>query len=593
MVALKLPIFSGMVPSVDPHIISEKNAAYSNNVWLYSGALVGLPERVALHTLVNPAATAAFRIPTDKGNPTYLYDSIWMEFEDNGTDFVSAPVADDKWRRFYWTSPSQRPVYNTFERIKAGLPAWILGLPQPGDITVDVSGGTSETIVSRAYVTTFVTEYGEEGPASAPFLANGKQDALFKITVAAAVANDLGVNRNIKKIRIYRTITSAAGVATYYNVAELDATTLSQEYVDNIPDTELASKPILESTAWTAPPNLDGIVAMPNGIMAGYINNELYFSEPYRPHAWPAAYSLTIDYDVVGMAVTGQTLVVCTVGAPVTASGVNPASITTSKLAIFEPCLSKGSILPTEDGVFYTSPNGLIAVNSGLIQNITKQFMSRDQWAGVAYKGRVNAGRLNGAYYAFGAGVEQAFDTAFQEDIAQFKAEDVGSPIGMLIDPANQNTGFTYISAPHEVKSVRNDGFSGEVLIVTEGQVFWLDQSPGYKTIPYLWRSKIFQVPEKKNFAALKAYFYDDNSIQNPNPPNHELDQVYDPLTQKAILRVYADNKLIAVRELRKSGELLRLPSGYKAELWQVEFEGIVKIKSFQMATSVKELSVV
>lgn len=593
MVSIKLPVFSGMVPSVDQHLLTDQNASFCNNAWLYSGALVGLPQKEMLHEMVNPAATVAFRIPIYDDDPSYLHDSVWVEFENNLTDFVSAPVADDQYRRFYWASPNQPTRYNTFERIQNGLPPFLLGLPSPGPLHVEVAGGSSETIVSRAYLATFVSEYGEEGPASEPFLANGKMDATFTITIPAANSADLGEDRNIKKIRLYRTIVSAAGTTTYYRLYETDATTSTQTFIDIVTDANLASLPILESTEWVAPPALEGMVSMPNGIMAGYVGNTLYFSEPYRPHAWPGIYSLTIDYDVVGMSVTGQTLVVCTKGNPITASGVNPASITTSKLAVFEPCLSKGSILPTEEGVYYTSPNGLILVNAGIIQNVTKQFISRDRWASIAYKGKVNAGRLNGAYIAYGAGIEQAFQNAFQDDFAQTEPEDEGSPVGVLIDPTNTNMGFTYISTKEEVKSVINDAFSGELIFVSDGKVYWLPQDPGYQTEPYVWRSKTFQPPVKVNFSALKIYFYDDPTFKTPNPRNVDLNQVYDPETQKGIVRIYADGVLVSAQEFRKSGELLRLPAGFKADFWQIEFEAIVKIKSFQMSTSVKELSVV
>jgi len=47
------------------------------------------------------------------------------------------------------------------------------------------------------------------------------------------------------------------------------------------------------------------------------------------------------------------------------------------------------------------------------------------------------------------------------------------------------------------------------------------------------------------------------------------------------------------VREIRSSGELLRIISGYKYETWQFEVEGRVLISNIQIATSVKELAVV
>lgn len=593
MVAVKLPIFSGMVPSVDPHLLGEQNAAYAENTWLYSGALVGLPQKAGLHTLVNPEATIAFRIPNNFDDPTYLYDSTWVEFENSSTDFISAPVSADAFRRFYWTSSSTQPVYNTLDRIKAGLPPWLLGLPPAGDITVVAAGGSSTSVVSRAYLATLVTEYGEEGPASVPVVVNDKPDATYTVTLAGVDPSDLGVNRNIKKIRLYRTITSAAGTATYYQVAEVDALTTTQDYNDTLPDSTLASRPLLESTAWTQPPDLDGMVAMPNGIVAGFIDNELWFSEAYRPHAWPAAYSLMLEFEIVGLAVVNQTLVVCTKGNPYTASGVNPASITTSMLGAFEPCLAKGSIRPTEEGVYYTSPNGLILVNAGFAQNITKQFISRDKWNALINRGKVNAGRFAGAYYAFGTGVQRiAQDDAFQQDFIQTE-QTTGSSHGFLVDPQNPNMGFVNLLDEADIKSVYNDAFSGEVLFVSEGKVWWLDQQPGYKTDPYIWKSKVFQTPDLRNFAAFKLYFYGDDDQVFANPQNFDKDQVFDPATQNAVVRVWADGKLILAHEIRKSGELHRMPSGFKAEFWQIEIEGIVKVKSFQMATSVKELSVV
>lgn len=593
MVAIKLPVFAGMVPSVDPHLLTEQNAAYSRDTWLYSGALAGMPAKSFLHQLVNPGATVAFRIPINQGDPTYLYNSLWVEFENSETDFISAPVAADEYDRYYWTSSSQVPTYNTMARIQNGDPPFVLGVPTPGDISVVASGGVSGTLVSRAYVTTLVTAYGEEGPASKPFLINGKVDDNFEVTIGAVAAANMGVTRNVTHIRLYRTIVSAQGTATYYRVAEVLAAGAPQIYNDSAPDSDISSNPILESTAWTGPPDLDGWAVMPNGIVAGFINNELYFSEAYRPHAWPAAYALTLEYDVVGLAVIGQTLVVCTKGNPVTASGVNPASITTSKLAAFEPCMSKGSILTTEEGVFFTSTNGIIQINAGYAVNLTKQYISRDQWNKLISRAKVNAARLGGAYYAFGSGVEALGQAdVFQEDMIQQTTDD-GSSDGFMVDTSNANVGFSYLADTSNIRSVINDQYSGEVLVVKDGAVYWLDQRPGYKYEPYMWKSKIFQPPVITNFSAFKVHLYPPEDFEFLNPQNFDIDQVFDPLTQLCVLRIYADNRLILAHEIRTSGELHRLPTGFKADFWQIEIEAGVKVKSFQMATSVKELSIV
>jgi hypothetical protein len=584
-----------MVPSVDEHLLQDSNAAYCRNAWLYSGALNGMPRKVPVYTLTDPDTTVAFRIPANNTDPAYLYDSQWMEFENPNTDFISAPVTADSFQRFYWTSTSMAaPLYNTYDRIVANLPAWKLGIPQPANISVVASGGTSATQVSRAYITTLVSEYGEEGPASNPFLINGKQDDTFAVTIAAVPADYRGVSRNVKKIRLYRTITSAAGTATYYLVTEVNATGAAQVYNDAMSDATLASNTILESTAWTEPPALQGFITMPNGIVAGYKGNELWFSEAYRPHAWPAAYSLVLEHDVVGMGIINQTLVVCTKGNPYTASGVNPASITTSKLAAFEPCLSKGSIVSTEEGVYYTSPNGLILVNPGIAQNITKQYISRDKWNEILNDGRVNAGRLGSAYYAFGANVQRVFQTnAFQNDFVQVNVTGAGAANGFMIDPTNNNVGFGFMTDTKDIKSVRNDQLSGELLAVRDGKVVWLDQRAGYGIDPYVWRSKVFQAPSLQNFAAFKCYFYPIEGFTFPVAQKFNLTQTFNPAQQLGIVRIYADDKLVLAHEIREPGELHRIPSGFRASFWYIEFEAQVKIKSFQMATTVKELSVV
>lgn len=593
MVAIKLPVFSGMVPSIDDHLLAETNAAYSNNAWLYSGALNGTPAKTALQSLVNPNTTVAFRATGPNDDPLDLFSGKWIEFENINTDFIKAPVSADQFNRYYWTSTSQPPTYNTYARIAAGQPPFLLGIPQAGPVSVAASGGSSSTLVSRAYLTTLVSAYGEEGPASDPFLINGKADDTFAVTVAGVLASDMGVNRNINRIRLYRTITSAAGTATYYLLAELPASASPQNFNDTVSDATLSSAPILESTAWTAPPALEGFVVMPNGIVAGYMGKELYFSEAYRPHAWPVAYSLTLEHEIVGLAVVNQTLVVCTNGNPVAASGVNPASITTSKLAPFEPCLSKGSIVSSEEGVFYASPNGLILVNAGMAANITKQYISRDLWAKVANQGRINACRLGSSYYAFETGASAAFQqSAFQQNAVQL-ANEAGTLVGFMIDPSNSNVGFTFLSDTVPVVSVANDIGTGDVILVKDGKIWAARLEPGYQTEPYKWTSKIFQTPEVKNFSAFKVFFYEDENYMPSGPANFDKGQQFNPANQQAIVRVYGDGKLVLTHELRKSGELHRLPSGYKAAFWQVEFEARVKIKSFQMATSVKELSIV
>lgn len=591
MAVIKLPIFSGMVPSVDKHLLSEQNAAYCSNAWLYSGSLMGIPERIKIHTLVNPNAQVVFRIPEAGQDEAYIFEGHWIEFVDEDTDFIKAPVAGDTFDRYYWCSPSEVPKYNTAARLIAGQPAWLLGLPQPGAPTIVIAGGTSTTLVSRSYLVTTVTEYGEEGPASTPLVvASAKADATFTVTLPAVLASDMGVNRNIKKLRLYRTVVGSDGSVDYYRVTEVNALTTTQTYVDAVSDTVLASQLALESVAWSAPPALEGMIAMPNGITCGFKGKELWFSEAYRPHAWPASYALYLEYDIVGLGLIGQSLVVCTKGNPYVAAGVNPASVTTSKLASLEPCLTKGSIVSSEEGVYYASANGLMLVNPGRADNITKQYISKDKWTEILNSGRVNGGKIGSAYYAFGAQVQALFqENMVQLDMVQ-QTQKLGSTQGFMLDPTNQNVGFTYIDAEDSILSVNNDTLSGEMVMVMDEGVWWHNQNPGFVSETFKWQSKVFQAPKKMNFVAFKCYLYGNPDFDWITPRNNNINQEFNPDEQLLVVRVYADGRLILAHEIRDSGELHKLPSGFKADFWQIEFEGRATVKNFQMATSVKEL---
>ena len=46
----------------------------------------------------------------------------------------------------------------------------------------------------------------------------------------------------------------------------------------------------------------------------------------------------------------------------------------------------------------------------------------------------------------------------------------------------------------------------------------------------------------------------------------------------------------MVVREIQRSGEVLLIPGGFKAEIWEVMFVGQIGMKFFKMASSVKEL---
>lgn len=588
MSAVKISAFGGMVPATDDNLLPDQAAAYAENTWLYAGDLVGIVTPSFVRDLSSPDISKVYRIPNNYYDQAHLEDATFLEFEHFDTDVLRSPVVGDTHERYYWASPAHAPRVNSRARISAGSPSFKLGVPPPGTPSVAAVGG-SAAATTRAYVATWVTAFDEEGPPSTPALVNGKIDSTWNITLVAPTAGEL-TDYNISKVRIYRTVTSTGGVATYFFVAEQDVADTT--YSDTATDAVVSSNEELQSTTWSAPPDdLQGLVSLPNGMIAGFREGELWFCEPYRPHAWPAAYALAVEYPIVGLGVSNQTLVVLTAGYPMLATGINPASITLSKLASFEPCSSRGSILSAPEGVYYASPNGLILVANGSASNITKGLIQKDRWNTLVSINTLRAANLGSAYFAFGSARQGFFEDGFvQENMVQ-QADFEGSYRGTLTDVTNQRVAMSVLSSEDVTKNVFNDPWSGAVLIVRNNKLYQLNLSDEEtEREPFLWRSKVFQAAEEQNFKALKVFFdvpswiAGQSAIRNVSPVQTLAGDQY------GIVRIYADEVLRMTRELRSSGELMMIPSGFKADYWQIEFEGRVRIKSVQMATSVKEL---
>ena len=600
MAVVKILAFGGMVPATDDRLLPDSAAALSRNCYLYTGQLVGMVAPKLIRNMINSDYGKAFRIPKNYYDAEHIEDAYWMEFVSIDTDVIRSPTVDDQYDRYYWVSPLEPPKVNSLDRIIAGQPAYLLGVPQPAAAPgiASITGGVG-AIETRSYVVTWVTAFGEEGQPSLPTSSAGKNDATWNLTLTPPLPVDV-TNYNLSKVRIYRTQVSTDS-ADFFFVIELPVTTTT--YADSITNSVVASNEIMASTDWQGPPSdLLGWVTMPNGMIAGWKGSELWFCEPFRPHAWPAAYSSVVEYPIIGLGVINQTLVVCTAGYPIVATGIHPDSISMSKLASFEPCMSRGSILSVPEGVFFASPNGLILVANGVASLVTEGLVQKDEWNNYNKIATLRATRMGSGYYAFGServGFAQVTaetppgigQVAFQDTMVQ-EDDFAGSYKGFLLDNANQRISFNTLTSDKITTNVFNDQWSGETLVIREDKLYRLDLSDlTYTRDTALWRSKIFQAPDKKNFAAIRVYFEIPTWAPfQSNPRVTDDNQTFDRTTQYGVLRVYADDRLIMTREIRTSSELMRLPSGFKADYWQIEIETIIKINSIQFATSVKEL---
>lgn len=612
MAVIKLEAFGGMLPAVDDRLLPENAAAYSRDAYLYSGALIGWRTPKSLFNLVSSTTRMAFRIPQDNAQTAITDASYWLEFADVDTDVVRTPVIDDSFQRYYFASPSVRPKYNTLARIAASSSAWYLGVPAPTNApAVSPGGGTGLNLASaRAYVYTYVTAYGEESAPSPPLVQNGYVDDTWVVTVTAPDANDMGVNRNITETNIYRTVTATDGTASFFLVDTIAAAVTT--YNDTISDDIIAENVELPSTTWTPPPDdLQGIIQGANGMVVGFRENEVWFSEPFRPHTFPSAYTLTTEFPIVGLGVCGQAIIVCTMGFPVVLTGASPSGISSNVIHKAEPCTSRGSIRSSADAVYYTSPNGLQAVTPyGTISNTTEKWITRDKWSSLAPLRSVRAVMNGPAYFAFGTvyvDPATAMDnssqaqTGFSINSPQTASQSVAAPAGADIT----NPAFGILSAPnsYNIYNVLVDFWTAVPMLIQNQKVYYYDFTDAAPTImPYKWKTRVFQLNAKHNYEVMRIWFNVPAGTTTQNATRNVASTQTLAADQYGVVRVYAGDgapsgsdgtpmTLFTTREIRNSGELLRILSGQKFEYWQFEFEGRVEIIGVQIANTVKELS--
>jgi len=594
MAVLRIQSFSGIVPVSGDRALPEGFATQSVNTWLYGQELRGIRPPVDV-IACNPATRRVFRVPkrTAGGDPaypgvipppSYLGDSVWKQFTDIDTDVVKGQLIEDTYERYYFCSPTTGPEFNTYARMLAGQPNYKLGVPGPSQ-DYDGSGnnaqkptitsitGGSGTNLTRAYVYTWVNQFGEESSPSLPVLGSGFSNAVWNIGNIQDPPAPGANQPTWSKKYLYRTITGDSGQTTYYRVNTVAIGTLT--YADNTAvttDPVLASNLMLESTNWATPPaTLKGFIAMPNGFLIGFDGNNVYFSEAYHWHAWPAEYKQATETPIVGLGVLGQTCVVCTQGYPTTVTGTAPATCSFTKATTGEPCLSRGSIVSTPQGVIYASQNGLIMVGPGGIGNVTDQLITKDEWLRDYAPNYLRAARYQNGYLAI-------------------RMLPAGSPTprsGFFLDPTALKVALTDITDFENIRNLHSDFWSGEVLLINSDNVTAKIQRwdpPSTDLMPVIWKSKEYQYPFQENFGAY-AIYWDDDRYSNVNYATAIM-----PTTEKVRFKVYADRRLIYDQPVPENGRALRLPSGFKADIWQFELRGRAPIYSMHVAGTMKEL---
>ena len=179
MSAFRISGFSGLVPRLAKQLLAPHQAQVATNCDLTSGDLRPRNGPKAVFTAaISNDIVSMFRMEKD-GNEKWL---AW----DREVDVARSPVAGNTSRRFYYTGDGEPRVsdYDTATRGPGPYPSgcFVLGVTPPlAAPSISVSGGAGDT-VTRAYVYTFVTAWGEESKPSPATTATGNTDGNWMLS---------------------------------------------------------------------------------------------------------------------------------------------------------------------------------------------------------------------------------------------------------------------------------------------------------------------------------------------------------------------------------------------------------------------------
>lgn len=580
MTALRFGQFSGEVPKLIARLLPDSGAQQAENVRLDDGGFTPIRKARIEH-----AFTGMSGIQT-----IYKFGDTWLAW-DSVVHAVPGPVAED---RLYYTGDG-------VPKMRVGSDVYDLAVPYPATaLTASASGSGSGDVITRLYVYTYVTQFGEE---SEPCPVSNEVNWQSGKTITLSGFGAIPSGRGITKQRIYRSQSSSQSGTDLFFIAERDAST--SNFIDIYAPDQFGE--VLPSKDWNAPPDdLQGLIALPNGMMAAFTGKELCFCEPYRPHAWPEKYRLTASFEIVGLGAYGTTVVAGTKGYPYAASGNAPEAMIEEKLEVNLPCINGRGVVDLGYAVAYPSNDGLVVVSNSGPTVATTNLFTRPQWQRLSPSTLVSA-QFTGRYFTSYWYLDTDGVTVNQGTIA--------------IDLTGQQP--FVLRYPFKADAYYYDLPSGQLYYLVGDTVYEFD-ALGQQNEIGTWKSKRVVLPEP---ASMGAILVESGSNESPEEKQARLDAIAAITTYNTTLltsdsmgseidgaafdtfsmngdptkplpappfisvKVYGDGSLIGT--VSTLDQVKRLKGERKARIWEVQVNGTAQIEQIKLAGTVRELGTI
>tara|TARA_A100000164_G_scaffold177710_1_gene157826 strand:- start:14040 stop:15821 length:1782 start_codon:yes stop_codon:yes gene_type:complete len=592
MAVFRLENFAGIAPAKSARLLQGGLGQKAENMTFSSGRITPLK-----------ADTTSTALSSGLIQSIHFYERVGQthtlfQFTDQNVQVLESPVARDTYERAYWTGDSF-PRMGGYSGMVSGSGSYPnvsfrLGVPAPSaapTVAYDTTSGTASTteeVQDFAYVYTFVTGFGEEGPPSDPStVITWTSPQVIKVDLPST-SNPSTSNHNLgsgARRRVYRA--NAGSSAAYFQlVADVPYTTTS--ITDNTPSSALAE--VLPSEGWIGPPDdntslypdgpMQGLIAVGNGVFCGFAGTRLCFSEPFLPHAWPIQYRITIENEIIGISATNNGVIVMTKGFPYFVTGTDPAAMTAIQVDVAQSCVNRNSIVDMGEYVLYAGPDGLVQVSNTTGQVISREFISVAQWNADFYPTSLKAFLYEGLYVAFWTNTST---TPFTHG-------------GWIFDPRRPETAFSTFTMGDNVHGGFHHKSTGKLYYIDDGDLkeFQGDSTNerGYLTgiNGATYKSRIFvSQPTSMGALKIKAQSYPvDFKVWADGTCIAEQTMVYDSSTsQYSILTSTTPSG--ATGSLGAS-PIARLPANHGTE-WEVEVSSPHEIDEVVLASTVAELN--
>lgn len=401
------------------------------------------------------------------------------------------------------------------------------------------------------------------------FKISGCTDATFDITGGIVVSIPDEYTFTYAQVAANVPTATVAAGTLYHDVSENPPTTAARywgdggnyDFTDDFDPLNLSD--ILASDEYDAPPDdLQGVVAAQNNILAGFVGNKLYLTEPALPHAWPQAYAITFEYDVVGLAPINGSILVLTKGYPYLVSGSDPAAgMGVQRVDALYPCLNRKGIVAMNYGVVYPTHDGMAVFSpSSGPTIITRANFNNDTWQ-VNLDPSTIVGEFYGDAYLAS---HDAGGFAFEPD------KTIG---GQFVD-----LDFTYTASWY-------DPVDGRLFCATglDGDVYEWDNLE-QPALTQEWKSKVIKTTDMINLGAARviADYAEVTTTWDAASQQWQDDTSPWATANNITFKLWVDKQLLLTTTVSDM-DTFRLPTGYRSDTFEVGVEGDIRVRAIHL----------